>query len=153
MASFGGAFGRPGELHVAETVEGELRAELFSAFATEDEFIRDFGRAHVVDVDGAIGVDDLGKAQADTGACRALHADAFDAGEVLAEVIDKDARLGLGHGLFGVKVRSTRMDGKSWASIFVGLGSMDSTGLHPAPAKLAVSQPGCLRRASWLSPS
>ena len=82
-------------------MEGELRLELFLAAPGEDEVVGGKGGAQVVGVDGAVGVDDFGGADANVGACRAVEAEVLDAGEVLAEIDDIDAGFRLGDGFGG----------------------------------------------------
>ena len=90
-----------GQLGVAEAVEGELRHKFFRAVAAEDEVVCGFGGAQVIGVEGSIGVQDFGEAQAHIGAGGAFHHQSRDSGEILAEVVDINAGLGLGDGLGG----------------------------------------------------
>ena len=75
----------------------------------------------------------------------------LDAGEVLAEVIDLNARFGLGDRLR--RQRALHADGLEILRLDLdGRGSIVRLLFQPL-AKPGVLQPGCVRRASWVSPS
>ena len=120
------------------------------------EVIRRLRRAQIVGVDRAVWIQDFGKPHAHVCVPRCPAArSAFHAGEVLPEVVDINARLRLGE-RFGFRCRSTRIGGKSCASIFTGAGSMICARFQltqdrwqlPLPTGCLTRSPGFRRRRS-----
>ena len=81
------------DLDVAETVVGEPRLPSFDALAFQRVGVARFRALDVVAVDHAVIVEKLGETQSNFGTARARDAQLHPAGEILAEVIDGDARL------------------------------------------------------------
>ena len=92
-ASLAGGCGRPGQLHITEAVEGEMRLPRFHAAALADISVDRRRAPQVLRVDRAIGVEHFGVAQRDLRAGGRGDLEPDEADHVLAQV--KDVLAGL----------------------------------------------------------
>ncbi len=151
---FQGLGGEAGDFGVSEAVESELRREFFNTVAGEDEVISHLGGAQIVDVESAVVIHDFSEAQPNVGAFGSFEADPFDAGEILAEVVDVDAGLGLRSWIWRRRFVPREWEESPGPGSGTDLGWMAIAVFHLAALKAALDpaglHAGC---ASWVSPS
>jgi hypothetical protein len=134
-----GPGGKAGELDVAEAVEGEGGLVSLFSVTGKSEIVCGERGAEVFGVDGAVGVEDFGKAKTNLCARFTLDADVREACHVLTEVVDVDARRGLGEG-FGVEGHFDA-DGLVVLRNDGGLERLDGLGRMPAGVAEAGGRP------------
>ena len=96
-----------GHFDIAKAVKGKVRLELLLAFAGKNIVVGGFRGAQVVDVEGAVRIQHFSKAQLNVGTRSASHLQPRHSGQVLAEVVDVNSRLGVGDGRRGERLVGT----------------------------------------------